>query len=65
MDKYNSRKLIVVSIGIVLGIILRLFNLLDKVTADFLIYMIGVYVVGNVGVDIGRNVIGKIRGPNL
>jgi len=51
-NKLSSRKILVLAIGFIIGIVLAYLGKLDRVTADFIIYMVGVYIVGNVGTHV-------------
>jgi hypothetical protein len=46
--KFSSRKLMVITVAFVVGIALSCFGKLDDVTANFIVYMCGAYLAGNV-----------------
>lgn len=59
--RFSSRKLIVVALGFTVGLLLAWFGKLTKVTADFIISMVAIYLASNVGSGLA-DVFGSLRG---
>lgn len=51
---FKSRKFLLTIGAFVVGIVLSYFGKLDQVTSDFIVYMTGAYLIGNVGADVTK-----------